>query len=476
MEKFCWFGFNKLNLYNINEGTHFDDCGSDIRESDFALIRQMGFNFVRFPIDYRFIYDLSTEKFNMERIAWIDHAIDYGKKYGVHIELNIHTAPGYTVVNPSDTSIFTSNKRHFIAIWKFLANRYKEIPNTALDFNLLNEPEPCMCFDNTWFELNPDYASLLRDAINVIRAETPDRLIVLDTNQRRPLNLSLLGIPSDNILQSPHCYAPFSVTHEGMMGHSQFPPNFTNKQLTWPIKNYFNGFLYAGRHSGLLFGVKNTIAAFNNSAGFDAGTVSLTLVGQMQDNELVLLCDGKETARVTAPENTASGTTVAFPWNAVPAGTKKVEIYIASGDWINVDNYVISGLKVDCTNIDWAYPPSKMTVGVETLTNAQSIKNWLFPPLWDKVPAMIGEMGCMAKNASQAAYRARMMKDYVDAFVDLSWAFWEFKGGDMSMFSLSQSEICNTPVKVEYGTGQSQTYYYDKLWYDAIKHRLDFSE
>jgi len=471
----AWHGFNKLNLFHLNSGVGYDDGGMDIREADFALMQQMGFNFVRFPMDYRYFYNPSKRSFDMEKIAWIDHAIDYGIKYNVHVELCLHTAPGYSVAPDlkDGMDLLTTGRRHFIAIWQFLANRYKDIPNSVLNFNLLNEPEPTMVFDYTGVAMNPQFASLMKDTINAVRAVTPDRLIVLDANQRHPMDLFALGVSTNNIIQSTHCYMPFSVTHEGMENQSQFPANFTDKTVTWPITNYFNGFVYATWPSSHLFGVENTKAVFNNPSGFAAGTVSMIIVRQSHDNEeLALLCDGKEVARRTASKSD-SPVTVTFPANAVPAGTKKVELYVSSGDWVNVDKFVISGVTVKCTNIDWALPPSSMTVGVDTVTDAQTIKDWMLPAAWDGVPVMIGEMGCMAQNPDQAAYRAILMKDYVDAFDGLPWAFWEFKGGAMSLFRLSKADVCDTPVVVHYGDGKTQTYYYDKLWYDAIKHTLD---
>ena len=87
-------------------------------------------------------------------------------------------------------------------------------------------------------------------------------------------------------------------------------------------------------------------------------------------------------------------------------------------------------------------------------------------------------MSSMAVNADQAAYRARLLKDYVDALGDIPWAFWEFKGGAMSMFRMSNNAnaIFTERIDVLYtpdgGTPQTQRYHYDKLWYDAIKHSL----
>ena len=473
----AWHGFNKLNLFLIGSGESYDDGGMDIRESDFALIRQMGFNFVRFPIDYRYIYNPADKSFNMDKIAWIDHAINYGIKYNVHVNLNIHSAPGYSVVGFDDGfKLVTTGREHFIEIWKFLAKRYKNIPNSVLSFNLLNEPDANMVFDQTGLVYAPEFASLMSETITAIREYRPDRLIVMDSVQRNAQNLSQLGIPTDNIILSNRGYAPWSVTNDGMMGQSQSPANFTDPQITWPIKNYFNGFIYAPWHSTHLFGVQNTRAVFNNPEGFAAGTASMLMAAQyLEKDELALICDGVETARcVSVKSPDGKPWTAAFPKNSIPAGTKKVEIIDAVGDTVNVDVYTISGVTVKCTNIDWGYAPSEMTVGVDTESDAQDLRNWIMPsPAWDGLPVMIGEMGCMAPTPEKAVFRARLMGDYVDAFHDMPWAFWEFKGGAMSMFNLNQTDVCTAPVDVKYGDGQTQRYYYDKLWYDAIKHALD---
>ncbi|MDR0494796.1 MAG: glycoside hydrolase family 5 protein [Treponema sp.] len=479
-----WHGFNLMNMLDWGTGTNnSNDNGLDVKESDFALIKQFGFNFIRLPVDYRYIYDVGTQAFDMDKIAWIDNAVKYGEKYGVHVNICLHSAPGYSVKGFEPLTIFTTGKEHFIRIWEFLADRYKDKSNYIVSFNLLNEPTPDMTYDNSGVTMTSDFKNLFKDTINAIRAYTSDRLIVLDDDHRKPLNLSELGIPTDNILQSPHCYAPLSVTHEGMNGGTEFEPDSTNRKITWPITNYFNGLLYGNWKSVRMFGAANTVrAVFNNPSGFSAGTAELVILAQQTATEtLTLVCDGVDKGTYNSVKSSVSPTaTVSFPTNAIPAGTKKVEIYISNGDWVKVDKYIISGVTVDCTNLDWGYPPSEMTVGVSTTTNAQSIKDWLFPsPAWDGVPVMIGEMGCMAEynNAAAAAYRARLMKDYVDAFVDMPWAFWEFKGGAMSMFSIWQGVVCTDKIDVYYtpdgGSQQKETYYYDKLWYEAVKHRLN---
>jgi hypothetical protein len=490
----AWHGFNLQNLINYPGSTnpnHGMDDGQDFKEADFALMKKLGFNFIRIPMHYRHIYTVATGTFDEAKLARLDNAVKYGEKYGVHVNICLHSAPGYSVSGSDGLDIFTTGKTHFINIWKHLANRYKNKSNFIVSFNLVNEPTPDMTFEGMTQNLSANYKSLLFDTITAIRGYTADRLIVIDTDFRKPIILSQIGLAStDNILQSPHCYTPHSVTHEGMNGvggsgiNTLFPPawNFTNPQITWPINNYFNGILYANWKSGVIFGETQVKAVFNHNTGFGAGTVRLRVVDQQNSTEtLTLICDGVNKGTFGSLKS-ANLTEITFPANAVPAGTKKVEIYISSGDWMKVDWYDISGTRVNCTNLDWALPPSEMTVGAATATNMQTIKNWIFPSSkWDGVPVMIGEMSCMAdySNTTAAAYRAKLMKDYVDAFANMPWAFWEFKGGAMSMFRNDQSPVNNTLITVDYtpdgGSPQTKTYYYDKLWYDAVKHRLTIS-
>ena len=465
-----WRGFNKLNLYSLGEGSGYDDNGTDIRETDFVLMSDLGFNFIRFPMDYRFFYNKDGKTFDMEKIHWIDNAIEYGIKYNIHIELNLHYAPGYRVANGQGLNTLLAEQEHFIEIWKFFAKRYKNIPNTVLDFNLLNEPG---ADDFIWWDgytLTPEYAVLLADTINAIRAERPDRLIVLDADHRNPYNLSSLGISLDNIYQSQHGYGPFSLTHRTL--GANMPQNFTNVQLTWPINNYFNGYLYANWKSTRFFGVDNAKAVFNNPNGFDDGAVNVEVVSQSSNNVLTLVADGVIKGTASVPSGSGIRN-VSFAAGLIE-GAQKVEIYISAGDWVIVNSYQLGDVFVDCTNADWGYPPSEMTVGVDTVTGPDTISGWYLNDKWTNIPKMFGEIGCIITHGDyeQLAYRAALMQDYADAFVDYPWAYWEFKGGNMSMFRLYSSGAHTAPYTVTDSKGTSLTYYVDALWYNSIKHVL----
>ena len=91
-----WRGFNLLNKFSSDKQKPFD-------ERDFADIAELGFDFVRLPLDYRCWTD-GTKPSDLKESALkeIDQAVEFGKKYGVHVQINFHRAPGYSVAKPAE--------------------------------------------------------------------------------------------------------------------------------------------------------------------------------------------------------------------------------------------------------------------------------------------------------------------------------------------------------------------------------------
>jgi len=132
-----WRGFNLLEMFMVHDAKRF-------REQDFAEIAELGFNFVRLPLDYRCWTDPKTwTSLREDRLAWVDEAVGFGRKYGVHVQLNFHRAPGYTVAQPAEPkSLWNDAEAQDVCAlhWGRFAERYKGIPSQALSFNLFNEP------------------------------------------------------------------------------------------------------------------------------------------------------------------------------------------------------------------------------------------------------------------------------------------------------------------------------------------------
>jgi endoglucanase len=194
-----WRGFNLLEKFNAGRNVIF-------LESDFEWIHQWGFDFVRLPMDYRCWTDAADPyKLNEKVLREIDQAVELGHKHGVHVNLCLHRAPGYTVAKPPETlDLWESEEaqKQFDFQWSQFARRYRGIPSGRLSFNLVNEPARTT---------EEKYAKVVRRVTAAIRREDPDRLVIadgLDYGRTPIFSLADLGIA-----QSTRGYDPFQLTH-----------------------------------------------------------------------------------------------------------------------------------------------------------------------------------------------------------------------------------------------------------------------
>ena len=73
------------------------------QERDFADIAELGFNFVRLPLDYRcWTATGNLKKLKEPVLKEIDQAVELGRKHSVHVQINFHRAPGFTVASPPE--------------------------------------------------------------------------------------------------------------------------------------------------------------------------------------------------------------------------------------------------------------------------------------------------------------------------------------------------------------------------------------
>ena len=211
-------GFNLLEKFVKGHGDN-----GPFKEADFQLISEWGFNFVRLPMDYRiWIADGDWTKFDEKQFKEIDQAVEYGKKYNIHVCINFHRAPGYTVASPPEsTNLWTDAETQRICAmhWAYFAKRYKDVPNKYLSFNLVNEPGEIA---------SADYAKVAKMLIAAIRAEDPDRLIFSDGMQwGRNACMELLPC---KVAQFTRGYSPFELTH--------YKASWVNGSENWPIPQW----------------------------------------------------------------------------------------------------------------------------------------------------------------------------------------------------------------------------------------------
>ena len=436
-----WKGFNLLNMfYKGSNDSLFD-------EETFKMISDWGFNFVRIPMDYRiWVKSGDWNKIDETVIKRVDKAIEYGIKYDIHVCLNFHRAPGYTVAQPPEAKDLWTDaeaQQVFANMWAFFAERYKNVPNEYLSFNLVNEPP------------NIDeavYAAVMKKAADAIWEKDPKRLLIAD-------GLSWATIPSYmikdlGIAQATRGYQPFNFTHylaEWVDGAENYP------LPSWPTIVIPNHLYSVGKAD-----MKDSYAPYVIEHDFNEAYYLDINVGVVSSEaNLVVKADGKKIYEhlFKSGKGTGDWTTEVYveEWNVyqnifnkdyrveIPAGTKMLTIDVISGDWMTVNDMKFTSVSgngitfsLTPTTDQWGMkiPPVKIDADGKLILDSSDVldKNWLMnsylKPWADLIKsgggAMVGEWGSYNKTPHDDVLR--WMQDNLDNFKELGlgWALWNF--------------------------------------------------
>ena len=430
-----WRGFNLLEKF-ISWGQQ-----ERFKEEDFQMIHELGFNFVRLPMDYRFwIVDGDWEKINEDILKHVDEAIEFGKKYDIHVCINFHRAPGYTVANPREKKNLWKDEdaqRVCAMHWGVFAKRYKGIPNSQLSFNLFNEPAGID---------GETYAKVVKIMVDAIHKEDPDRLIICDGLQwgSNPCKeLIPLGVA-----QATRGYRPSNISHykaSWANGDQYAPP-------TWPLMNAV----------GWLAGTAKPEMDHTMSIGWNCaeaaklrikiGTVSTRIT-------LVLKADGQPIWEREFTPGPGKGEwekeVYAKDWNVyqnvynlncfidIPAGAKQLELTAVKGDWVTIPEIAVAvGDKPEnvlalLTNYGQKQNPFYFKDGKWGMEKEASLgREWLWKEgivPWIKlreqgVGIIVGEFGSYNKTPHDVvlAWLEDCLINWKEA--NMGWAMWNFRG------------------------------------------------
>lgn len=215
-----WRGFNLLEKF-----TRRPAGNPPFRESDFAILADWGFDFVRLPMSYLCWTDPDNWlKLREAELKDVDHAVEFGRKHGVHVNLNLHRAPGYCVNPPKEPLDLWTDEKALEACafhWGHLAKRYKGIANERVSFDLLNEPGDIR---------EATYVRVVTRLVQAVRAEDTQRLIIADGLKWG--SVPVQGLAGLGIAQSTRGYEPIQISHykaSWMHGSDKWP------EPTWPL-------------------------------------------------------------------------------------------------------------------------------------------------------------------------------------------------------------------------------------------------
>lgn len=322
-----WRGFNLLEKFYRNER---------FREQDFQWISDWGFDFVRLPMDYQQWTDANDPQ-NLDEavLEHVDEAVELGERYGVHVSLNLHNAPGYTVNSAIEHELNlwedAEAQEQFAYQWKTLARRYRGIPREQVSFNLVNEPA------------NVDeetYLNAVMGAIEAIREADSGHLIITDALGwgRDPVEAA----GELQLAQSTRGYSPMELTHyraSWVSGADTYPTP------AWP----------ALQLNGRLFGPQRPdwTEPIVIEGGFDEPTQLRVRVRQVSNrSRLVIRANGETILDHTFEPDSGEGeweeVVYADEWDIyqnmynrdyradIPAGTERIELRNEEGDWMTL--------------------------------------------------------------------------------------------------------------------------------------------
>lgn len=430
-----WRGFNLLEKFTAaNKAPYHED--------DFRWIAELGFNFVRLPMDYR-CYSQKNDwlKFDETALREIDTAIDYGRRYGIHVCLNLHRAPGYCINPPEEPrNLWTDQEAldAFIAHWVMFARRYREIPSHRLSFNLLNEPAHAS---------RDQFLRVFSRTIEAIRQEDPNRVIIVD-------GMEVGSQPVPEFVAYPHLVQATRGYHPATISH--YRASWAQGSDKWPLPVW-----PMVRPYGMLYGpAKREFSGPLVLRGeFRADTeIGLKLSEISQRAKLIAQADGK-----TIDERTIDPVTTTEDWKRIaserrwvihevarevwvsirlPDDAREVSIANVAGDWLKFSELRITRPGATSqtfpTDVAWGQKPGVANfdskgqlIPSPGVDPEAPLIDYLRP--WREISAQgesvfVGEWGCYNQTPHPVALA--WMKSWLDQWksAGYGWALWNFRG------------------------------------------------
>lgn len=222
---------------NFNEA-HYT---SFITEKDIAKISSWELDHIRLPIDYNVIQN-DDGSFIESGFAHIDRCIDWCRKYGLKMVLDLHKTCGYVFDDKTYCQFFSNEKLQniFVELWRELARRYAKYSD-FIAFELLNEI--------TAKETAEIWNRIADRTIKAIREINSDVKIIIGGYFNSSIEgLLMLKKPMDeNIIFTFHCYSPLLFTHQSAYWVENMPSDFklsypgTVEQYREKCREFFGG-------------------------------------------------------------------------------------------------------------------------------------------------------------------------------------------------------------------------------------------
>ena len=219
-----WKGFNLLDYFSPQGRSRRDQTVED----DFKWMADWGFDFVRLPMAYPSYIKFDRSKnitpadvysLDEEAVDSVEKLVDMANRYGLHVSLNLHRAPGFCVNagfnEPYNLWEDKVAQEAFYFHWGMWAKRFAAKTQKQISFDLVNEPCTREDMNDQFSKRGPVPGQLYREvakkSAETIRQFNPKHLVVADGN-----NVGSDVIPEIfdlGIGQSCRGYFPHYISH-----------------------------------------------------------------------------------------------------------------------------------------------------------------------------------------------------------------------------------------------------------------------
>ena len=174
---------------------------------DAQRLADLGLDHLRIPIDEEQMWDEAGHR-QGEAFDLLDAALDWCRELGMRAVVDLHILRSHHFLD-AEPRLFTDPKEadRFADLWRDLSAHLRRRPNDAVAYELMNEP----------VAKDPDDWNLVaRVAYDALRAEEPDRTVVLGSNRwNAAATFDALDVPEGdpNLVLTFHYYLPMPITH-----------------------------------------------------------------------------------------------------------------------------------------------------------------------------------------------------------------------------------------------------------------------
>lgn len=192
-----------VNLGNKLESPKGQPWGPRLEAWNFAQAKVGGFDTVRLPIRWHeYTENSAPYAIDAKFMNSVAEALDQALANELNVVINMH----HYIPLFEDPQ---AENAKFLAMWQQIAERFKDLPNERVVFEVMNEPNGKLTSE-LWNEY-------FQQAYSVIRESNPGRYIMIGSAEWGGVDAmyKLLLPADDKLIFTVHYYEPFQFTHQG---------------------------------------------------------------------------------------------------------------------------------------------------------------------------------------------------------------------------------------------------------------------